>query len=302
MAKKALELAEWQKMSAEHHSFLNEIVQLHGSETAFAPRPQQPEAPAPQDAEPAPLEDLSEKSSRECPVHKLCYLVNPTSVWTVVKAGFQDSLSTSYNAYHACKCPVGPRGCRWLLPLSLERVMVPFQDSVFPVVHQKFYFGIPAIGPDAPCGGWSCCSTALSCHNSVPASFPCSCAQVARRPGYKGNVSGITALPVDACTVPGALIMMATVLPTASLAADALQECVTVLETLESHMQVNTTLQLLPADVFAVQVRGNTMSLSSVKAVIHELGLTWARLLGSHTSLPTASSFIWGFVQSYLII
>ena len=74
-----------------------------------------------------------------------------------------------------------------------------------------------------------------------------SLSQVARRPSYKGKVCGLTSLPVHACTVPGIVIMLATVLPTASLGSDAVKECAAVLETIECHMNA---LQLLPvADV-----------------------------------------------------
>ena len=113
--------------------------------------------------------------------------------------------------------------------------------------------------------------------------------QVARRPGYKGKVSGLTSLPVDSCTIPGIITMLATVLPTASLAADAVQECLGVLETLQKHTHVTATWQLLPlADVFAVDVVNNRIQVSSLKAILQELRLSWSRSLGFNSSFKVS--------------
>ena len=105
--------------------------------------------------------------------------------------------------------------------------------------------------------------------------------QVARRPTYKGSVSGLTCLPVDSCTCLGLIVILATLLPTATFGADAIAECCNVLQALEAFFPSDGCLQLLPhAEVFRVVIQGHSLPVSSIKAALHELGVGWARLLG----------------------
>ena len=89
----------------------------------------------------------------------------------------------------------------------------------------------------------------------------------------------MTCLPVDSYTTLGLLLMLATLLPATSFAADGISECVRVLQTLEEHMMINEPLQLLPhAAVFVAEVQENQVLLAQLKAILEELGLSWSRL------------------------
>ena len=114
---------------------------------------------------------------------------------------------------------------------------------------------------------------------------------MARRPTYKGSVQEITNLPIDACTVMGVLVLEATLLPTSTFSQEGVQECVAVLQALEEHMNVNCALQLLPhAQAFQVQVQDNLLPLPRIKAILHELGLSWSRRVPDLRVLFTLSA------------
>lgn len=104
--------------------------------------------------------------------------------------------------------------------------------------------------------------------------------QVLRRPTYKGHVQSAVSLPVDGTTVLGAVLVLACVLPTATLTGDAVQSCWRVLQCLEAHMQLNVSLQLLPHEpVFSLKLENGMALTSDLKKILREIELPWCRLL-----------------------
>ena len=133
---------------------------------------------------------------------------------------------------------------------------------------------VPGLLCFAPCG--------LKTHvHFVSEAFARMLLQVCRKSSYKGSVRGLTKLPVDGCTVLGILVMFATMLPTQSLNADSMAECVRVLQSMEQHMHVSGPFCLLPSgNIFRVEVKDNHVHVSRIQAVLKELNLSWSKLLG----------------------
>ena len=78
--------------------------------------------------------------------------------------------------------------------------------------------------------------------------------------------------------MPGILVLLAMLLPTASFGPEGVAESVSFMERLEQHMNMNQSVQLLPfAQAFKVDVRENKLPVEQIKAILPELGLTWSR-------------------------
>ena len=106
--------------------------------------------------------------------------------------------------------------------------------------------------------------------------------EVVRRDTYKGAVSAEASLPVDATTVLGTVLVLASVLPTSTLSVDAVKTCYKILLELQSRMDPNAVVLLLPHQpVFALQLRDGKADLQNLKDVFRELGLPWCKL-GPH--------------------
>ena len=102
--------------------------------------------------------------------------------------------------------------------------------------------------------------------------------QVLRRPTYKGAVASNAALPMDATTTLGTVLIIASVLPTNTLTPDAVASCWGVLRELAKHAPPDAVFQLLPNDAtFALQLRGQMVSIADCKAMFRELDLPWCK-------------------------
>ena len=110
--------------------------------------------------------------------------------------------------------------------------------------------------------------------------------QVLRRPSYKGGMGSDPSLPVDATSVLGTLLILACILPTSTLSANAVNDCLHILQVLEQAFPRDVTLGLLPhSDVFLLNVQAHRVRLEDVKMMIKELGLQWGRQGSSEISL-----------------
>ena len=102
--------------------------------------------------------------------------------------------------------------------------------------------------------------------------------QVIRKSSYKGAAETKHSLPVDCSSVLGTMLVLGCVLSTATLSTDAVQTCLSVFRSLEEHMCLSTTLDLLPHDAaFKVELRDGLVSTAQMKNVLRELKLPWCR-------------------------
>ena len=161
--------------------------------------------------------------------------------------------------------------------------VVPLQNPIYAMVYEELFGKLLAACTHARGRWWPCpllcCFVCcfVNCRGIyTDRSYPVFC--VARRTSYKGQVKDLTCLPVDACTVPGILVLLAMLLPTASFGPEGVAESVSFMERLEQHMNMNQSVQLLPfAQAFKVDVRENKLPVEQIKAILPELGLTWSR-------------------------
>ena len=117
--------------------------------------------------------------------------------------------------------------------------------------------------------------------------------KVLRRPSYKGAVCLAETLPVDASSILGTVLVLACVLPTSTLTADAVATCQAVLKELEKHIPTDATFRMLPEDpLFVLQLRDGRVSADDLKQMMRTLGLSWRKLLdlASCTATPRVSS------------
>ena len=85
---------------------------------------------------------------------------------------------------------------------------------------------------------------------------------------------------MDSCTCLGLVVILGTLLPTATFGADAIAECCSVLQAMEAHSNPDGRMQVLPhAEVFSLDMQQHCVPVSQIKAALHELGLGWSRLL-----------------------
>ena len=119
--------------------------------------------------------------------------------------------------------------------------------------------------------------------------------QVIRKPGYKGAVATVSSLPVDAATALGMIVVLACVLPTSTLTADAVKECLGVFEAMESKLDSQWSLQLLPHEPqFCLAISEGMASAADLKNMLKELALPWCKcLVPSLMNMSLASFCQW---------
>ncbi|CAE6950908.1 unnamed protein product [Symbiodinium sp. CCMP2592] len=240
--------ADRRSASDRFESQICSLIEMYGSETPFAPKPWIPSAvQGPSENEPDELPKGVEDEKRSLP-HVFRFLPNVTGVWTVLQVD-EASAVEGYRHFIAVA-----EWYRFKTPFT-QWFTKNYSGNFLPLAHML------EIG-----GG----------HVRYPVTFVY--AQVARRTTYKGQVKDLTCLPVDACTVPGILVLLATLLPTASFGPEGVAESVSFMERLEQHMNMNQSVQLLPfAQTFKVDVRENKLPVEQIKAILSDLGLSWSR-------------------------
>ena len=83
---------------------------------------------------------------------------------------------------------------------------------------------------------------------------------------------------MDCSTVLGTTMILACVLSTNTLSGSAIKSCVNVFESLEDHMKLNSSFNLLPHEpMFCVEIRDGLVATSAMKNILRELGLPWCR-------------------------
>ena len=160
--------------------------------------------------------------------------------------------------------------------------MVLFADPV----------SLQAPGPAAGGGRWPCDSlNSRTCFDRTetvvcPAAF----AKVLRRPAYKGSMGTSASLPVDGTTVLGTVMVIACILPVATLSSSAVQECLQVLRVLERCLPDDIAFALLPhSETFLLRLSSRRVKLEDVRSMMRELGLQWGRSCLVCVSVVTVS-------------
>ena len=115
--------------------------------------------------------------------------------------------------------------------------------------------------------------------------------QVLRRPTYKGAVATETALPVDATTALGTVLVLGSVLATNNLSRDAVDACHAVMRELSRCANLNCCLNLLPFDpAFAINLESGAAKEQDIKNMFRELQLPWCKPRAHLLQLPSAVS------------
>ena len=104
--------------------------------------------------------------------------------------------------------------------------------------------------------------------------------KVVRRYAYKGGLATHEALPVDATTVMGILLVMGSLLAAPGLPQKTLDQCVALLASMEEKSDLPLAWTLVPSnttDGFTMEVNDNRISSKALRTMMQKLEIPWAR-------------------------
>ena len=107
----------------------------------------------------------------------------------------------------------------------------------------------------------------------------CTCTQVSRRHGYKGNVASmLTGFPLDVCTLPGFCATLAIILSARGLAKTLLDRALDCFTFLNQMAETNVLLKLIPDSQDCwVDVQNGCLGKEDLKRVLNHIGVDFAR-------------------------
>ena len=106
------------------------------------------------------------------------------------------------------------------------------------------------------------------------------CAKVMRRTQYRGSTRLTYTLPIDAASTMGILVVIGTILPAASLSAEALGQCKQMMKSLEKYSACHEIVAVTPEGrELRLEANGqNLFLLADLKHLWKKLSLNFTRL------------------------
>lgn len=110
--------------------------------------------------------------------------------------------------------------------------------------------------------------------------------QVLRRASYKGGVSNECALPVDAASVMGIVLVLGSVLGGTALPLSTAGACCEILASMEEKVDLPKQFVLIPGNrgQFSLDIQDNKIEASALRSMLRNLDIPWSRIGGCRQS------------------
>lgn len=108
-----------------------------------------------------------------------------------------------------------------------------------------------------------------------------------RRQSYKGEIDQVYALPVDAASTLGILIVLGSILPAKSLGTEALQSCKSILDSMNQDIPAHPLVAKLSdgGKLILEPLSNGKFALKDMKPMLKKIGINHARLGLNQTSI-----------------